>query len=135
MTPNHSAAEIAMMQAEAREALLASEEAEGLEKLRLINKAFPFAVQGSGQGLLIAWTGADWSISDTAGFITRLEKDDVVTMLVMIGMEAGKKGSVREIVTGEERKAKIVALSDVKPNELHNMKSSKLTLANLGLKR
>jgi hypothetical protein len=131
MTPFPSPQEVATLQAEAREALAKSETAEGLEKLRLINKAFPFAIQGTGYGLRISWTGDGWSISDTGGFITILDRDDATTMLVMIGMESARAGSVREVITGKKRAS--VLIETTLPEPVKMKKPEKLTIAELGL--
>jgi hypothetical protein len=131
MTPFPSPQEVATLQAEAREALAQSETAEGLEKLRLINAAFPFAIQGTGYGLRISWTGDGWSISDTAGFITILPRDDSASLLVMIGMESARAGSVREVITGKKRAS---VLREVKlPEPVKRDPKKKLTLSELGL--
>ena len=130
MTPNHTAAEIHAMRAECKEALLKSESASGLERLQLINKAFPFAINNSSAGLLISWTGDGFSVSDNAGFITKLDRDDVCTMLVMIGMETAKRGSVREVITGEKKKE---IIREVRTPIVKIVPKGKLQLKDIGL--
>ena len=52
-------------------------------------------------------------------------------MLVMLGMEAGSRGSVRETITGEERKeARTVELGG-----FHSEHHVELSLIELGLKK
>lgn len=128
MTPNHTPTEVAQMQAEAQEALAQSESAEGLEKLRLINKAFPFAIQGHPHGLRIAYDNGGWSISDLEGFITVVDKEDTTTLFVMIGMETARRGSVREIITGKKR-----PIAEPSPRR-ESLKGKKITLADIGLR-
>lgn len=127
MTPNHTPQEVAQMQAEAHEALAQSEKAEGLEKLRLINKAFPFAIQGHPHGLHIAYDNGGWSVSDIGGFITVVDKEDTNTLFVMIGMETARRGSVRELITGEKKTAPPTPCREA-------LKGKKITLADIGLK-
>lgn len=106
MEPFPSPQEIAFAQQRCREAYEKSRTASGLEKMRLISEAFPYAVNGGEGGLRLSWKREEksWAIADSAGFITLIPEDDMVTLCVALGMEYGRAGSFRELVTGKKRR-------------------------------
>lgn len=120
------------MQERCRDAWEQAQSAEGLERMRLINLAFPYAVRANANspGLRILWNNNEkcWTVCDTAGFITLVPKDDVATLLVMIGMESALAGAVRDVVEGRERKERRKVEPPPPP-----VKKKKLTLGDLGL--
>ena len=93
------------------EAWKAAQEAKGLERMKLIHKAFPFAVTGPSAGSLnisIDKEHNSLSVSDWGGFITLIPLNDlgVKELLVALGMERGDAGSFRELITGVKREVR-----------------------------
>lgn len=133
MTPFPTPAEIAALQADCQEAWEKSKSAEGLEKLQLIRQAFPFAVQGAPGGLRISWDEKGWTIADSGGFITILDKDDIVTMLVILGMESAAPGSFRELIEGKKRREEVKPAPKPPHPDFAKYQRGKITLADIGL--
>lgn len=127
MTPFPTPAEITLMQERCQAALEKAKTAEGLEKMRLLNEAFPFALTGGdSSSLRFSWHPKEmkWTVCDSEGFLTLIEKEDVSTMLIAIGMEAAKAGSFRSLITGKERRQE--------PPKAKRF-GAKLTLEDIGL--
>ena len=105
MTPFPTPAEVAALQDRARVAWAKAQKAEGLERLRLINEAFPFAITGGPSSLKFMWHFKEkkWTAMDGTGFITLIEPDDIATMLIAVGMDADRPGAFRELVEGKKR--------------------------------
>jgi len=108
-TPQLTKFEIAEMQVVCKEAWTAAQRATGLERMKLVHKAFPFAISGGanpdGGCLRICWSeryNSFW-VSDSAGFITLVPESEADgTIFAAIGMEANEKGSFREMITGKK---------------------------------
>lgn len=123
--------------AEAREA---AREAEGLERLQLIHKSFPYAITGGdAHGLRINWhpTERGFTIADGGGFITIIPENHTEYLFILLGMEAARSGAVRELITGqkraEARRSALPPIPEHKPKR--QVPGRKISLADIGLKK
>lgn len=127
MTPFPTKAEHAAASQSCQEAWEKSRRAAGLERMRLINLAFPFAIHGGSAlgGLRVSYLHKHQAlaVSDGAGFITLIEVDDWQTLFCALGMEAGERGSFRRTVEGGK------AYKKPPPKKAHK----KISLTDLGL--
>ena len=139
MTPIPTPQEVAKMQQDCLIAWDKAKTAEGLEKMRLINQAFPYAVDGGSaiSGLRFKWhvTECKWVASDAAGFITLIERYDIATMLIAIGMEAARAGAFREAIEGKKPEELPLPRSVFDEPKPKKPAKHKLTIADLGLEK
>jgi len=127
MTPFLIKAEYVTSTQACQEAWEKSRSTTGLERMKLINLAFPFAIHGGSAlgGLRVSYLHEHraLAVSDGAGFITLIDIKDWQTLLCALGMEAGERGSFRRAITGGK------AYEKVQPKK----ENRKLTLTDLGL--
>ena len=114
-----------------------AQDAIGLQRLKLVHRAFPHAVQGASKGQLsIAWSDKHqlYSISDLGGFITLVTPREIELAL---SIEAMGNGKFREIITGVAPKKvetpKVFSMDYQPAKSKRPKKITGLTLTDLGL--
>ena len=131
MTPFPTPEELAVQQQECRDAWEAAKLLIGIEKMKMIHKAFPFAVAGGGAESSLHF---DWHpehkwfcVCDYGGFITLIPEDDLETLAAAIKLEFQQFGAFRETITGQ--KARPVS----RRQPVKKIKRTSLSLKDLGL--
>ncbi len=129
--------EVLAAQEACRDAWRKAQSATGLDRLRLIHRAFPHAVQGASKcQLIIAWSEKHklYSISDFGGFLTLVNGPELRLALTI---ESTSPGKFRQVITGIEPKKREVSKTftmDFEPAKSQRpKKTSGLTLGDLGL--
>lgn len=127
--------EVAVDQAECAAAWKDSRERNGIDRMKLIYKAFPHAVNNGSAigGLRVIWLEQynAFGIADTGGFLTLIDDGEVLPQLFrLLSMEAKAPGAVRELITGEPR-PKTLDTSQIP--KITEQKKVKLSLKDLGL--
>ena len=142
MTPLMNEEELAAARQECEEAHEAIDSAEGIERLRLIRKAFPFALTlGECEGhLTLAWSvkHAAIAVFDLGGFLTLILPDhsgDLSFLFDALRSESRTAGTLRYILTGQKppprrlRPSERPKAAEYKPKKPLDL----ITLADLGL--
>ena len=134
MTPIPTSTETIAAQATCAEAWEASRERNGIDRLKLIYKAFPHFINAGSclGGLRIMWLEQynGLAISDTGGFLTLIDEGDTLQQLFhLLSLEATTPGAVRELITGVPRPKTLDTSQVPKISE----SKGKLSLGDLGL--
>ncbi len=134
MTPISTPAETLAAQTACAEAWSASRERNGIDRLKLIHKAFPHSVNCSNApgGLRLTWLEqySGLGIADSGGFLTLIDDGDILQQLFhLLSLEATSPGAVRELITGEKRPKTLDTSQVPKITE----RKGKLSLSDLGL--
>jgi len=138
MTSLPTPAETLVAQAACAKAWEESRLRNGIDRMKLIYKAFPHAVNnGSAKsGLRLTWIEEQnaFGVADTGGFLTLLGDEDETTpeqtlqqLFHLLSLEAGSPGAVRELITGVPRP------KSLETSQVPKIPEKKLTLEDLGL--
>ena len=106
MEPFPTKAEVSLRQRICHEAWELSLSATGIEKMKLIAEAHPYAVDRSNAegSLHIHWHPrlSSYMICDFSGFITMIPEDEPDILIEAIKLEFHQRGAFRESITGEK---------------------------------
>ncbi len=75
----------------------------GIDRMKLIYKAFPYAVNGGGSGLRLTWVEEfnGLGLADSGGFLTLIDDGDILQQLFhLLSLESRTPGAVRALITG-----------------------------------
>lgn len=132
MTPFLTPAETLAAQEACAEAWGESRQRNGIDRLKLIYKAFPHAVtSGSAKsGLRLTWLEEfnAFGVADSGGFLTLLDDGDILQQLFhLLSLESKNAGAVRELVTGVARPELL------ETSQVPKISEKKLTLSDLDI--
>jgi len=110
------------------ESFTAATTSSGVERLRLINRAFPWSVHAGFPSLRISWNEKFhlFNVCDYAGFITLVEFEELPSM---IKMETRRQGAVRAWI--EDRPLKKTQVPKIPPSNKLELESLDLDLTHL----
>lgn len=133
MDPFPTPHEVSLRQRICAEAWQLSSLATGLEKMKLIAEAHPYAVDRSeAEGCLhIHWHPRlrVFMICDYGGFVTMIPEEDLSALTSAVKMEFDQRGAFRESITGE----KAAPIRKVAPVKFVRTQKKQLSLKDLGL--
>lgn len=108
MTPFPTENEVIAAQEACAHAWQESRQRNGIDRLKLIYKAFPHSVNFASAkgGLRLAWLEEfnAFGVADCGGFLTLLDDGDILQQLFhLLSLESRGPGAVRELITGVPR--------------------------------
>ena len=138
MEPLPTSQELKEAQEACKKAWAKSWTASGDEKLKLVHKAFPYAVSGGGsKGSLtinLHPTYNAFAISDHGGFLTLVSVSDWAQLLAALALEFKERGAFRELITGQKpARPRTREAPGSKISVTRKPPGSKISLADIGL--